>query len=255
MADHLVRAENLRMVFQSGRAKVEAVKDISFTVNRGGSLGLVGESGSGKTTTARIVVGLQRPTAGHVTVDGINPYEHGRPGQRFRSLVQMIFQDPYLSLSPRMVAGDAIGYPLLVRGRSRSERRVRIDRVMDLVRLPRTSATRYPHELSTGQRQRVGIARAIITEPRLIVADEPMSSLDVSLQAQVLNLLSDIQKETGTAYLIVSHDLAVVGQLCDDVIVMQNGNSVEHGPAADILDRPSEPYTKRLVAAAMVGAR
>lgn len=250
--DVLVRADRLRKVFSTAHGPVHAVQSVSFEMHPGQCIGLVGESGSGKTTTARMVVGLERPTYGVVRVTGVDPADQ-RHRRDLAGVVQMIFQDPYLSLSPRMRAGEAVEYPLFVRGVDRQRRVQRIREVFEMVGLPRAAADRYPHQLSTGQRQRIGIARALVTRPRLIVADEPLSSVDVSLQSQIINLLVDIQRETKVSYLVVSHDLALVAQLCDDVIVMQNGVAVEQGPAARILDAPEVSYTRKLVAAAGVG--
>jgi peptide/nickel transport system ATP-binding protein len=253
MREPLVRADHVRKIFRTAHGQVRAVEDLSFSMAEGNSVGLVGESGSGKTTTARMVVGLERPSAGAIRIEGIEPYAGSRRDPRLAGLVQMIFQDPYQSLSPRMSAGDAVAYPLRVRRVARSEIAQRVRDVFEQVGLPRAAAGRYPHQLSTGQRQRVGIARALVTRPRLIVADEPLSSVDVSLQSQILNLLADIQRETHVAYLVISHDLAVVGQLCDYVIVMQSGQVVEEGETAAILDTPRVAYTQKLLAAAGVG--
>jgi len=252
MTESLVVAKDLHKEFGSQRGHVTAVRAISFSIAPGACLGLVGESGSGKTTTARMVVGLEVPTSGDVRVDGMRPGDT-RNRRALATSVQMIFQDPYLSLSPRMLIGDAVEYALKIQAVPQSERERRIREVLEMVGLPRAVAHRYPHQLSTGQRQRVGIARALVTKPKLIVADEPLSSVDVSLQSQILNLLTDIQRETNTAYLVVSHDLAIVGQLCDYVLVMQGGEVIEEGSASGILQAPRTPYTQRLVAAAGVG--
>lgn len=253
----LIRVSDLRKTFHTGGLRphtVEAVRGISFALPVGKSLGLVGESGSGKTTTARICCGLERPTAGEVHVAGYGLGTLTRhPPREFFAKVQMIFQDPYLSLSPRMLVGEAVGYSLRVRHVPAREREERVRAALSRVGLPGAVRDRYPHQLSTGQRQRVGIARAIVSEPELIVADEPVSSLDVSLQTQILNLLVDIQQETGVSYLFISHDLAVVGYLCDQVIVMQNGAVVEEGTAAEVLEQPRTEYTRLLVEAAGIG--
>jgi ABC-type oligopeptide transport system ATPase subunit len=250
MTDTLVEARELHKVFHAAHGRVVAVRQVSFSITTAMCVGLVGESGSGKTTTARMVVGLERPTSGHLRVDGMDPYGGSRRHARLSRSVTMIFQDPYQSLSPRMLTGRAVEYPLLIQGTPSDERTRRVHEVFDQVGLPRAAASRYPHQLSTGQRQRVGIARALITRPRLIVADEPLSSVDVSLQSQILNLLADIQRETHVAYLVISHDLAVVGQLCDYILVMQAGQVIEEGPAAGLLAAPRSEYTAKLVAAA-----
>ncbi len=246
-------AKRLHKVFRSAHGPVVAVREISFTIAPGGCVGLVGESGSGKTTTARMVVGLESPTSGDVTVAQMRPAD-ARNRRALAAVVQMIFQDPYLSLSPRMTVGEAVGYALRVQHVSDDERDRRVREVFEMVGLARAVASRLPHQLSTGQRQRIGIARALATRPRLIIADEPLSSVDVSLQSQIVNLLTDIQRETNVAYLVVSHDLALVGQLCDYVLVMQGGDVVEEGTQGEILRSPGKPYTQKLVAAAAVGS-
>lgn len=231
-----------------------AVSGLSFTVNPGESLGLVGESGSGKTTTGRIVCGLERPSGGRVRVADFDLMSTRRTPARLYDTVQMVFQDPYLSLNPRMSVLASIEYALRVRRIAPAERQARVREVLSHVGLSLAIAERYPHELSTGQRQRAGIARAIISRPQLIVADEPVSSLDVSLQAQILNLLSDIQRETGVSYLFISHDLAAVRYLCDRVVVMRAGICVEQGSVEQIMVRPQSDYTLRLVRAAGLAA-
>jgi peptide/nickel transport system ATP-binding protein len=250
---NLVHVHDLRKTFRDRGSKrvVEAVRGVSFDLARGQSLGIVGESGSGKTTTARIVVGLEKATAGEVTVVGTDlQAEKGAPPREFYSQVQMIFQDPYLSLSSRMKISDAVGYSLKVRGIGSEERDVRVREAFARVGLPSAVGTRYPHQLSTGQRQRVGIARAIISEPALVVADEPVSALDVSLRTQILNLLVDLQEEIGMAYLFISHDLATVAYLCERVIVMERGVVVEEGDTSSVLASPEHAYTQALVKAA-----
>jgi peptide/nickel transport system ATP-binding protein len=250
---NVVDVQHLRRVFKHRglrREATTAIEDLTFQLAPGESLGLVGESGSGKTTTARIICGLDNATDGAVTVAGYQLRPSGHPPRAFYDNVQMIFQDPYQSLNPRMTVGDSIGYALRLRGVARQERRARVAASLARVGLITAVAERYPHQLSTGQRQRVGIARAILGDPKLIVADEPVSSLDVSLQAQILNLLIDIQDETNVAYLFISHDLGAVGYLCERVIVMQAGAVVEEGTTDRILRAPKTDYTALLVAAA-----
>ena len=230
---------------------VQALDDVSFTLHAGRSLGIVGESGSGKSTLARLVMALEAPTAGRVLLDGqdlntLSPAEL----RRTRSKVQMVFQDPYGSLDPRRTVGQTVAEPLAVlHGASRSEQRTRAGEALEAVGLRAADLAKYPHEFSGGQRQRIAIARALITRPKLIVADEPVSALDVSVQAQVLNLMQDLQDEFGVTYLFISHDLSVVDLVCDEVVVLQSGRIVEQGPPQRLFQRPEHPYTQRLLAA------
>jgi peptide/nickel transport system ATP-binding protein len=230
---------------------VQALDDVSFTLHAGRSLGIVGESGSGKSTLARLVMALEAPTAGRVLLDGqdlnaLSPAEL----RRARSQVQMVFQDPYGSLDPRRTVGQTVAEPLAVlHGASRSEQRTRAGEALEAVGLRAADLAKYPHEFSGGQRQRIAIARALITRPKLIVADEPVSALDVSVQAQVLNLMQDLQDEFGVTYLFISHDLSVVDLVCDEVVVLQSGRIVEQGPPQRLFQRPEHPYTQRLLAA------
>jgi peptide/nickel transport system ATP-binding protein len=230
---------------------VQALDDVSFTLQPGRSLGIVGESGSGKSTLARLVMALEAPTHGRVILDGqdlntLSPAEL----RRTRSKVQMVFQDPYGSLDPRRTVGQTVAEPLAVlHGASRSEHRARAGEALEAVGLRAADLTKYPHEFSGGQRQRIAIARALITRPKLIVADEPVSALDVSVQAQVLNLMQDLQDQFGVTYLFISHDLSVVDLVCDEVVVLQAGRIVEQGPPQRLFQRPEHPYTQRLLAA------
>jgi peptide/nickel transport system ATP-binding protein len=256
MSTPLVSVSELRRVFLTRGFRPTqkvAVDNLSFELRPGEALGLVGESGSGKSTTARIVCGLDSPTSGTVSVAGYDLSGDSRPPRAFYDDVQLIFQDPYLSLNPRMTVADSVAYRLRVKGVKEAERRQRVQASLATVGLSPAIADRYPHQLSTGQRQRVGIARAILGDPKLIVADEPVSSLDVSLQAQILNLLIDIQEQTDVAYLFISHDLGAVGYLCERIIVMQAGREVEAGDAQHIPQAPSREYTRLLVAAAELG--
>ena len=230
---------------------VQALDDVSFTLHAGRSLGIVGESGSGKSTLARLVMALEAPTAGRVLLDGqdLNTLSAAQL-RRARSQVQMVFQDPYGSLDPRRTVGQTVAEPLAVlHGASRSEQRTRAGEALEAVGLRAADLAKYPHEFSGGQRQRVAIARALITRPKLIVADEPVSALDVSVQAQVLNLMQDLQDQFGVTYLFISHDLSVVDLVCDEVVVLQAGRIVEQGPPARLFQRPEHPYTQRLLAA------
>lgn len=226
-----------------------AVKDVSLTLQAGRTLGVVGESGSGKTTLARMVMGFEAPDAGQVLLQGDDLHRLSKSDlRRRRPDFQMIFQDPFGSLDPRRPVGWSVGQPLRLSGRGGDGRAV--SQALDRVGLAPEDAGRYPHEFSGGQRQRIAIARAIVTRPKLLVADEAVSALDVSVRAQILNLLMDLQDEFGLAMLFISHDLAVVTSLCDEVLVMRNGRTIEQGAAQDILTSPSADYTKTLLSAA-----
>ena len=231
--------------------EVQALQGVSFTLQAGRSVGVVGESGSGKSTLARLVMALEAPTAGQVVFDGQNLHSLTPTAlRRARAGLQMVFQDPFGSLDPRRTVGRTVAEPLAVlHGASRAEQNERAGEVLDAVGLRASDAARYPHEFSGGQRQRIAIARALITRPKLIVADEPVSALDVSVQAQVLNLMRDLQERFGVTYLFISHDLAVVDLVCDEVIVLWQGRIVERGAPATLFTTPQHPYTQRLLAA------
>ena len=227
-----------------------AVDEVSFRIPEAGSLAIVGESGSGKTTIARMIVGLERPTAGTITAcgnDRSRPARSARDRRRRGREVQIVFQDPYTSLDPRQSAEATIDEVLrLHHGWAAGRRRARIAELADLVGLDGRQSRALPRALSGGQRQRVAIARALAAEPRVLILDESVAALDVSIQAQVLNLLADIRDETRVSYILISHDLAVVRQLTDEVIVLHRGQVVERGPTARVLDEPQDPYTRRL---------
>jgi len=254
----LLQVENLHRVYTMPREKlfgpppqVHALNGVSFTIEAGRSLGVVGESGSGKSTLARLVMALDKPTQGSVRLDGRDlhalPHEDLR---RARRDFQMVFQDPYGSLDPRQTVQRIVCEPLSAQGDvSRDEQHRRAAEVLEAVGLRRADLGKYPHEFSGGQRQRIAIARALITRPRLIVADEPVSALDVSVQAQVLNLMQDLQAEFGITYMLISHDLAVVHHLCDDVAVLWQGRIVEQGPPERLFSAAEHPYTQTLLAA------
>ena len=233
------------------RGSVAALRGVSLRITAGRSLGLVGESGSGKSTLARLVMALDTPTSG--TVELLGRDLHALPAAALRQArrdFQMVFQDPYGSLDPRQTVERIVTEPLQAqRLTTRAEQHARAAQVLDQVGLRRADLARYPHEFSGGQRQRIAIARALITRPRLIVADEPVSALDVSVQAQVLNLLQDLQHDFGITYLLISHDLAVVNHLCDDVAVLYQGRIVEQGPPATLFTQPQHPYTRALLQA------
>ncbi|HTS98780.1 MAG TPA: ABC transporter ATP-binding protein [Streptosporangiaceae bacterium] len=233
---------------------VSAVADVSFQIRAGHTLGLVGESGCGKTTIGRLVVGLEKPTSGAINFEGRDlARSSGREYRRERRDIQLMFQDAYASLDPRMRAGSVLAEPLTVQGiGTRAERRQKVAEMLDHVGLPRTATERYPHEFSGGQRQRLGFGRALMLSPKLIVADEPVSALDVSIQAQVLNMMSDLQRELGLTYLFISHDLAVVRYVSSQIGVMYLGKLVEIGAADDVYLRPAHPYTKGLLDSAPV---
>jgi oligopeptide transport system ATP-binding protein len=233
---------------------VKAVDDVTFDVHSGETLGLVGESGSGKTTTGFCVLQLLKPTSGSVRFDGRELTTMSRRDLRqVRRDIQIVFQDPYASLNPRMTVGDIVAEPLVVHsvGNRRSRRRS-AEQLLEVVGFNPDFINRYPHEFSGGQRQRIGIARALALNPRLIVCDEPVSALDVSIQAQILNLLKDLQNEFGLAYLFIAHDLAVVRTMSDRIAVMNKGQIVEYGPAEDVYLQPKDPYSQALLAAVPV---
>jgi ABC-type oligopeptide transport system ATPase subunit len=233
---------------------VKAVDDVSFDVYPGSTLGLVGESGSGKSTTGYCVLQLLKPTDGSVKFDGQELTTMSKRDLRaIRREIQIVFQDPYASLNPRMTVGDIVGEPLVVHnvGNRRSRRRS-AEQLLEVVGFNPDFINRYPHEFSGGQRQRIGIARALALNPRLIVCDEPVSALDVSIQAQILNLLKDLQKEFGLAYLFIAHDLAVVRAMSDQIAVMNKGKIVEYGLAEDVYTQPKDPYSQALLAAVPV---
>lgn len=228
--------------------KVHALNGVSFTIEAGRSLGIVGESGSGKSTLARLVMALDKPTAGSVRLLGqdLHALPHAALREARRDF-QMVFQDPYGSLDPRQTIERIVTEPLAAQGVARDERQQRASEVVASVGLRANDLRKYPHEFSGGQRQRIAIARALITRPRLIVADEPVSALDVSVQAQVLNLMQDLQAQFGITYMLISHDLAVVHHLCDDVAVLWQGRIVEQGPPERLFSAPQHPYTQALL--------
>ena len=262
--EHLVQQFSLdktlldKIKFQNGRITihervVNAVNDISFSVEEGEAFGLVGESGCGKSTTARTIVGLNKPTSGKIIFEG---KDLGAMSAKERLAIhkdiQMIFQDPYASLNPRMTVLDVVTEPMLFHKlvKDRGEARTKAFELLEVVGIRPEQASRYPHQFSGGQRQRIGIARALAVNPRFIVADEPVSALDVSIQAQILNLLMDLKEERNLSYLFIAHDLSVVKHLCTRLAVMYLGRIVEMGTRDQIFETPSHPYTQLLLAAA-----
>jgi len=236
--------------FKGSATIINAVDKITLSVEKGRSLGIVGESGSGKTTLAKIISDIIKPDEGKVYFHGkdINTLKDGY--KNYRKNVQVVFQDPYLSLNPKLTVYSAMKDGLTANG-IKGDLRETCSRYMEMVGLEREYLDRYPHEFSGGQRQRISIARALSLEPELIIADEPVSSLDVSVQAQILNLLKKLKLENGVTFILISHDLSVVSFLCDDVIVMQEGKQVEYGPVDDVLKKPDKEYTKKLIEASV----
>ncbi len=255
----LLQVRNLKMhfpitqgiVIQRQVGAVKAVDGISFDVQRGETLGLVGESGCGKSTTGRAILQLYRPTAGEVFFEGAKlTAMKGESLRRMRRRMQMIFQDPYASLNPRMTVGDIIGEPLLVHNLAKGkERRDQVQDLLRVVGLNPYFVNRYPHEFSGGQRQRIGVARALAVKPEFIVCDEPISALDVSIQAQIINLLEDLQREFNLTYLFIAHDLSVVRHISDRIAVMYLGKIVELTTRFELYDNPLHPYTQALLSA------
>jgi oligopeptide transport system ATP-binding protein len=230
---------------------VDAVMDVSFDIARGETLGLVGESGSGKSTTGYCILQVIRPTSGSISFDGHELTEtSGEDLRQLRQRMQLVFQDPFASLDPRMTVGDIVGEPLAVhRVGGKKERRARVRELLNIVGFDPSYTNRYPHEFSGGQRQRIGLARAIALSPDLIVCDEPVSALDVSIQAQILNLLKDLQSDFGLTYLFIAHDLAVVRAMSDRIAVMRQGRIVEIGDAEQVYSQPAHEYTRALLEA------
>ena len=260
MSDKLVEIQHLKQYFPAGgygknKRYVKAVDDVSFYVNKGETLGLVGESGCGKTTTGRSLLRLYEPTAGKIIYDDQVIFDSENKIAvdmlPYRKKMQIVFQDPYASLDPRMTVADIIGEAIDIH-KLAANKKERYDIIIDMLRkvgLNSEHANRYPHEFSGGQRQRVGIARALAVNPQFIVCDEPVSALDVSIQAQILNLLQDLQEQNGLAYMFITHDLSVVRYISDDIMVMYVGTVVEKSSAEELFEHPMHPYTQGLLSA------
>jgi ABC-type glutathione transport system ATPase component len=258
--DMAIVVKDLRRTFLSGhglslhRRSIRAVDGVSFAVRRGTTFGIVGESGSGKSTAARMLCGLERIDSGAAVIDG-HDVANLKPADRlaFRRILQLVFQDPYASLNPYWKIGNLVAEGMRVhRLCPAGKRRARVAALLDQCGIPSDAIDRYPHEFSGGQRQRICIARALAVEPKILVLDEPVSALDVSIQAQILLLLQALQRELGLTYLFISHNLAVVEQLCDQVAVMKTGQVVEAGNTEDVIHRPTHPYTRALIASTPV---
>lgn len=249
----ILEVKHLKQYFKNGRNVTKAVDDVSFDIYEGETFGLVGESGSGKTTTGRSILQLYKPTSGEVIFEGKNVENLKSRADKlaFTRDAQMIFQDPYASLNPRMTVEDIIAEGLDIHHlvKNKEERSKRVEELLETVGLNESHASRFPHEFSGGQRQRIGIARALAVEPKFIVADEPISALDVSIQAQVVNLMIELQKKRGLTYLFIAHDLSMVKFISDRIGVMHYGKLLEVGPADDVYDRPLHDYTKSLISA------
>lgn len=252
MPDTILEVENLRKYFKTSRGMLHAVDDVSFRIEKGKTLGVVGESGCGKSTTGRTILRLLEPTAGKVIFDGEDITRiSSREMQKKRKDMQIIFQNPFSSLDPRKTVNQIIQEPIVINHLLRDKRQVekRVLELMETVGLAQRLINTYPHELDGGRRQRIGIARALAMEPKFIVCDEPVSALDVSIQAQILNLLQNLQKDLGLTYLFITHDLAVVNHFSDDIAVMYLGQMVEKAPAEELFENPIHPYTKALLSA------
>ena len=252
MSDTILEVKHLKKYFNTPKGTLHAVDDVSFTLERGKTLGIVGESGCGKSTTGRAILRLIEPTAGEVIFNGEDITKKNKEHMRLlRREMQLIFQDPYASLDPRKTVSEIIGEPLKLQklipdAKKRAER---VHELMEVVGLADRLINTYPHELDGGRRQRIGIARALAMEPKLIICDEPVSALDVSIQAQILNLMQDLQEQMGLTYIFITHDLSVVNHFANDIAVMYLGQLIEKAPSVTLFDNPVHPYTKALLSA------
>lgn len=252
MSEVILRVENLKKTFKTNRGLVHAVDDVSFEIERGKTLGIVGESGCGKSTTGRAILRLIEPTAGKVFFDGVDVTKASpKELKSLRKDMQIVFQDPFSSINPRMTVSELIGEPIRIAGimKNRKDIEKRVLELMDTVGLARRLYDSYPHELDGGRRQRIGIARALAMSPKFIVCDEPVSALDVSIQAQILNLLKDLQKQFGLTYIFITHNLSVVNHFADEIAVMYLGSLVEKAPVEELFEHPLHPYTQALLSA------
>ncbi|QTH46270.1 ATP-binding cassette domain-containing protein [Cohnella sp. LGH] len=253
MSKAFIEIEGLKKYFDLGNHRIlKAVNDVSFSIQKGETLGLVGESGCGKSTAGRTIIRLYEPTAGSISIDGTDVAKLSKSKLKaYRSKMQMVFQDPYASLNPRMTVLDIVGEALDIHGLagSKVERKRRVEELLEMVGLNAEHASRYPHEFSGGQRQRIGITRALAVNPQFMICDEPISALDVSIQAQIINLLIDLQKKMGLTYLFIAHDLSMVKYMSDRVAVMYLGKIVEMARSEDLYSNPQHPYTRALLSA------
>ena len=252
MADIILQVENLKKYFKTNRGMLHAVDDISFTIERGKTLGVVGESGCGKSTTGRAILRLLEPTSGKVLFDGVDVAQLDTKGMReMRKNMQIVFQDPYSSLNPRMTVSQLIAEPIIQNKilTNKADIEKRVEELMETVGLAQRLVNTFPHELDGGRRQRIGIARALAMNPKFIVCDEPVSALDVSIQAQILNLLKKLQRELGLTYIFITHDLSVVNHFSDDIAVMYLGQIIEKAPTEELFAHPLHPYTQALLSA------
>ena len=257
MAEKFLEVRNLKKYFSSKAGLLHAVDDVSFSINQGETLGIVGESGCGKTTTGRCVIRLVEPTSGEVMLNGRNILKMGRRDlNKARKDMQIVFQDPFSSLNPRRTVFETIARPLkyqnILPGATKRDIERRVLELMETVGLADRLINTYPHELDGGRRQRIGIARALAVEPKFIVCDEPVSALDVSIQAQILNLLKELQRNKGLTFIFITHDLAVVNYFSNDIIVMYLGQAVEMAPSEELFNNPMHPYTKALLSAVLI---
>ena len=252
MANKILEVKNLKKYFQTPKGMLHAVDDVTFTIEEGKTLGVVGESGCGKSTTGRAILRLHEPTSGEVIFNGENILTKYADEMRLlRRQMQLIFQDPYASLDPRNTVSEIIGEPLKLQKiiPDKAKRLEKVYELMETVGLAERLVNTYPHELDGGRRQRIGIARALAMEPKFIVCDEPVSALDVSIQAQILNLMQDLQEQMGLTYMFITHDLSVVHHFADDIAVMYLGQLIEKAPSGMLFDKPTHPYTQALLSA------